>query len=545
MQGNTVIQNQHSEVNDGSALFIANSENAVIRNNTISNNDALIGVRLLNNSNCELYNNIITGNNYGIYCWGPVPSVEFCNVWNNQSGNYSGDVLPGESCLSKDPKFIDTSENNYCLEWSQHAMSPCIDKGCLWINDLDGTPSDLGSNSTFWHDHHVTVLGETVPRIRYRWVSFPVLDRDITLNGTYPGNVMLPLTESVIDEIKILSETDFLEWNGSTWQGGIEEFESAAGYKIKTIGNHQLGVSGYRIAADTVIHLEPFTKKWIGFFATEPQSIFTALASIWDNLLSIASEDWLYVKEGAYPSERCCLLPGKMYIIEVSESCDLIYTQSDVPVDVRERDLTENFSYQESPEYAAFVIDQINDPDISEIGLYLDDECIGAAVVDDFPLQLLAFLPENTRGNGELNFSFFSNNRSYCQPQEVLYRTDNNSEFAKNQPLLESGKMISVKFDDDYIPSTEFGLEGNHPNPFNPHTSIEYSIPEKGKVMLHIYNLKGQCIRTLVNGIQDPGVYNILWDGRDDLGKETSSGIYFYRLILGQATDTRKMILLK
>ena len=105
--------------------------------------------------------------------------------------------------------------------------------------------------------------------------------------------------------------------------------------------------------------------------------------------------------------------------------------------------------------------------------------------------------------------------------------------------------MISVKFDDDYIPSTEFGLEGNHPNPFNPQTSIEYSIPEKGKVMLHIYNLKWQCIRTLVNGIQDPGVYNILWDGRDDQGKETSSGIYFYRLILGQATDTRKMILLK
>lgn len=85
----------------------------------------------------------------------------------------------------------------------------------------------------------------------------------------------------------------------------------------------------------------------------------------------------------------------------------------------------------------------------------------------------------------------------------------------------------------------------NYPNPFNPRTRIEYRIP-KGparEVELTLYNLRGMLIRTLVSGRKDPGSYAVMWDGKDATGREVGSGIYFYRLRVGDTVKTAKMLL--
>ncbi len=89
------------------------------------------------------------------------------------------------------------------------------------------------------------------------------------------------------------------------------------------------------------------------------------------------------------------------------------------------------------------------------------------------------------------------------------------------------------------------GLGGNYPNPFNPETTISYSLKENTDVIIEVFNLKGQKVRTLVNENKNRGHYTVLWNGKDDIGKAVSSGIYYYRMKTINLEETRKMILVK
>jgi hypothetical protein len=89
-------------------------------------------------------------------------------------------------------------------------------------------------------------------------------------------------------------------------------------------------------------------------------------------------------------------------------------------------------------------------------------------------------------------------------------------------------------------------LAQNRPNPFNPTTTIEFTVKERANVQLRIYNVAGQLIRTLVNEARTPGeVHTATWDGRNDAGQSVSSGVYFYKLVAGNFVQTKKMVLLK
>jgi hypothetical protein len=92
---------------------------------------------------------------------------------------------------------------------------------------------------------------------------------------------------------------------------------------------------------------------------------------------------------------------------------------------------------------------------------------------------------------------------------------------------------------------TEFALDQNYPNPFNPTTSIKYALKENTKVILKIYNLLGQEVRTLVNGNQEAGYKKVAWDGMNNKGTRVASGIYIYRIKAGDFVKARKMILMK
>jgi len=92
---------------------------------------------------------------------------------------------------------------------------------------------------------------------------------------------------------------------------------------------------------------------------------------------------------------------------------------------------------------------------------------------------------------------------------------------------------------------TEFALKPNYPNPFNPETTIEFALPEASKVNLKIYNLTGQLVRELVANDYPAGYQKVIWDGRDQYGKNVGSGVYIYTLKAGSFSQTRKMILIR
>jgi len=97
-------------------------------------------------------------------------------------------------------------------------------------------------------------------------------------------------------------------------------------------------------------------------------------------------------------------------------------------------------------------------------------------------------------------------------------------------------------------PETETGHAlslANHPNPFNPVTTLAYSLPQAGATELAVYNGRGQLVKTLVNEPQTAGDHTALWSGKDDAGRAVASGVYFARLRCGDGVQTRKMLLLK
>ncbi len=90
-----------------------------------------------------------------------------------------------------------------------------------------------------------------------------------------------------------------------------------------------------------------------------------------------------------------------------------------------------------------------------------------------------------------------------------------------------------------------FVLLQNYPNPFNPTTEIEFVIPKSAQVKIEIFNILGEKIATLVDQKLGAGHKAVEWDGKDDQGREVSTGIYFYRLKAKDFTQTKKMVLLK
>ena len=92
-----------------------------------------------------------------------------------------------------------------------------------------------------------------------------------------------------------------------------------------------------------------------------------------------------------------------------------------------------------------------------------------------------------------------------------------------------------------------FSLAQNSPNPFNPSTTISYSVPEgtSVQVTLKVYDIRGRLVRTLVDEVRQPGTYSVFWDGKDEAGCQVSSGVYLYRMQARDFVQTRKMVLLK
>ena len=120
--------------------------------------------------------------------------------------------------------------------------------------------------------------------------------------------------------------------------------------------------------------------------------------------------------------------------------------------------------------------------------------------------------------------------------QEQLHILSNDSD--------EDTLVINISFR-AVLPADQGLLQQNFPNPFNPSTTIKYSVASQTRVSLSIYDVRGRLIRSLVNRTHQPGAYSLNWDGLDKAGRPVSSGVYFYRMKSAKYEQTRKMMILK
>ena len=142
-----------------------------------------------------------------------------------------------------------------------------------------------------------------------------------------------------------------------------------------------------------------------------------------------------------------------------------------------------------------------------------------------------------------------------CTPVNTAYScfaSKSISEYNANQQSIwqEINNLLEVPMsenedeEEDQIVTTM--LYPNFPNPFNHSKTISFTIPNENRVKIEVYNIKGQKINTIENSKFDKGNHSVVWNGKDKHSKTVASGVYFYKLIVGdKAIDTQKMILIK
>ena len=133
--------------------------------------------------------------------------------------------------------------------------------------------------------------------------------------------------------------------------------------------------------------------------------------------------------------------------------------------------------------------------------------------------------------------SFTCGDKSVQPGTSYKYRVD---------AINESGRRTLFETDAIATPVMPLTLHQNHPNPFNPSTTISYYVPAASPVTLEIYDSAGRLVsRLLDRAMKQKGTHSVEWRGLDSSGRTVSSGVYFYRLTSGKETISRKMVLLR
>ncbi|MBN2828789.1 MAG: choice-of-anchor J domain-containing protein [Candidatus Cloacimonetes bacterium] len=150
----------------------------------------------------------------------------------------------------------------------------------------------------------------------------------------------------------------------------------------------------------------------------------------------------------------------------------------------------------------------------------------------DVPLSWTHFVQDLSAYSGDeirIGIHCVSNQTMFMMLDDLMVMNENGALDNEGQPTLPETTM----------------LNGNYPNPFNPETTISFSLKDNANVTIDIFNIKGQQVARIAEGNFAAGTHNILWKGNDSQGRKVSSGIYFYKMHTDNYTKTKKMILMK
>ena len=172
---------------------------------------------------------------------------------------------------------------------------------------------------------------------------------------------------------------------------------------------------------------------------------------------------------------------------------------------------------------------------------------------DGSEIEGLRFYITDTENEWESYFTLSGTDTTYNLPDLLEYETiyywkvipynstgeaENNDVFSfTTETDTDSKEHEKIKLNTELI--------GNYPNPFNPETVIRFSLASDDHVVLDIFNIRGQKIKTIANNHFSAGIHDVVWDGFDDNGRAVSSGLYLYVIQMGEYKNTKRMIMLK
>ena len=387
----------------------------------------------------------------------------------------------------------------------------------------------------------------------WNWFSLNVEVPDMSLNSALSS--IEPNGTFIKNQSSFATYYDGAGWYSSN---GLEEIDPKSMYMIKMNMDDQLSIQGVPVYYLNMPIALSDGWNWIGYLPQKANVISGAIAAIEPSGTFIKNQDQFaqyYDGIGWYSSNGLEeMVPGQGYMLRMSADAELIYGTP--PVTAAKRIVNpmmpvmdwsvDTHRYEHSMAITGVV--QQNGVECMDdnlvVGAFVENECRGQARLRRFPLngRYEFGLLVHGAANEEIRFKVCdtSSNSVIETSNHVRFEIDGILGDGNNPYAVKAGNMsMSVTIPQYYC------LYQNHPNPFNPGTTISYDLAESGDVRLDIYDVCGRLVRILHDGEQAAGHYDVIWDGCNDRGVSIVSGLYFYKLTSGHFSETKKMIFAK
>ena len=589
----------------GGAIHCLHGGSPVIRNNIINCNStshsspAGGGISVVGGHPTLINNTITSNNDYGIYySYGSI-TTDYCNVWDNEFGNYYS-CSPGIGCISENPLFVDVSSFDFHFQEN----SSCIDAGTpdttgmnLPPYDIDGNPRvvdgngdglaiiDMGCYEYYDYQQHIYLSVPTEYALPGDTVLIPInvlFPQDLTFTsaeiiiGGYLGS--LEFLELIADSSLVgdagwmyeYNETDSLN---TIWMAGSEPISgedvliwmkfsvpntatdfipitlddalfdtgvvpvelTSGGIDIVALIYGDVDFNGLVQAYDASMILQYL----VGYINLDDLQLLVADVSI-DSTVS-ALDATLILQYGVGIIDTLPYQPGPSYIANGDITMeDQVYTGDPIDVPIIITNAANIYSFEGLINFDSECL-TLADVYWSD---YLDGFFIWTDVEGgEFKLVGSGTLPYEEYG-------VMATIRFY--PKDGFNTNDSTTVLFENLRWNENDIMHNIatsiimnNYGVNKPQEPEFILQQNSPNPFAYNTKIQYSMPLESTVSLKIYNIRGELIVDLVNEFKDKGSYDVVWDGRDKYGNRVVSGIYFYKFISGDSEIIKRMVLLR
>ncbi|MFO7896105.1 MAG: T9SS type A sorting domain-containing protein [Candidatus Cloacimonadales bacterium] len=497
----------------------------------------------------DINNCILTGS------YNHIPLSSHTTVsYSNIQGGYNG---TGTNNINLDPQFEDPGNSTdypetfgYGLTWG----SPCIDAGDPNSPlDPDDTIADMGC-----YYYHQIVDNRNFSGSEWNWISFPRLDVDASGNQL-SGEVLSDLQPQLPSSIEIDDQEDIGQtYNGTNWFPPNYTFDRVSGYKINCpyVTDLTLDVPGVRIEEDTPITLLTTQENWVGYFCENSSSPERALESIWDDFKMVRHKDWSYYRTQpggtvykllTSSTVRPGFKYGEMAIIKMFRQQDLVWNTDNTIV--LSHPESQAFTYEEKADYTPIHVELESGTDVLEVGVFVNNECKGFGIVTEDEAMIRAYLDDTRNVGGEIEFVYYNGGRSQNKVSSYsVYDRDLGAMVERKIDSRENRDFYNVSLRKDG--SSEMGPKPKlsmsaYPNPFNPTTNISFYVSETEEARVEIFNIKGQKVKTLFNGVAHSGKNLLVWNGVDDSNQAVGSGIYFCRISVAKEKTSKKLMLLK
>jgi len=319
---------------------------------------------------------------------------------------------------------------------------------------------------------------------------------------------------------------------------------------------------GHEISPDSLeITLHP-NWNWLGYPLRFNHSINEALQNLSPTDESVIKSETQFAEYmeniGLWVGSLQWMTPGHGYLYESTSDDTLTFTYSGLDAEQGNglaRMIADNNSEPIESPWAMNVKEyRYNMPIVGkpETGAWKPESIVISAIVNDEVRGIAQPVYEPALDDWRIYLMVHSNRAMGETVRFHIYDAETNTEYFTNEIVSfdETRKAGSVA---NPIPLTkatavipdEFVLTQNYPNPFNPTTTIQFGVPDASDVRVHIYDLLGREVITLVNGNLDAGYHTVIWNGKDNFGKSVSSGMYFTVMQSGDFKAVKKMVMLK